>query len=225
MDWETGFKRGPFSDEQAKEFNKLFSDLNGNQFQWLRGFLTGIDPLLQNTTSFTEIKPAESELKQEKSVSADPVWILFGTHTGNSEDLAKQSAKAIGELGFATKVADMGSFKVRELKSIKKLLVIVSTHGLGDPPPEAEELDAYLHSSKAPELKHIDYSVLALGDSSYTEFCHAGIQFDEVLEKLGANRIAKRVECDVDYEDGYALWLQEVISKLTANNQENIQPS
>src|SRR3546814_3955942 len=62
---------------------------------------------------------------------------------------------------------DMGSFKVRELKTIKKLLVIVSTHGLGDPPPEAEEFHAFLHSSKAPELKHIDYSVLALGDSSY----------------------------------------------------------
>ncbi len=225
MDWETGFKRGPFSDEQAKEFNKLFSELNENQFQWLRGFLTGIDPLLQNATSFTELKQAESELKQKEPVSADPVWILYGTHTGNSEGLAKLSAKTIGDLGFETKVADMGSFKVRELKSIKKLLVIVSTHGLGDPPPEAEEFHAFLHSSKAPELKHIDYSVLALGDSSYTEFCHAGIQFDEILEKLGANRIAKRVECDVDYEDGHALWLQEVISKLTATNEGNIQAS
>src|SRR3546814_322381 len=118
---------------------------------------------------------------------------------------------------------DMGSFKVRELKTIKKLLVIVSTHGLGDPPPEAEEFHAFLHSSKAPELKHIDYSVLALGDSSYTEFCLAGIQFDEILEKLGANRITKRVECDVDYEDGHAAWLQKVISKLTADNGGSIQ--
>jgi len=212
MDWETGFKRGPFSDDQAKAFNKLFSELQENQLQWLRGFLTGTDPLLQNaTSSFT------------KPVSADPVWILYGTHTGNSESLAKQSAKAIGEAGFETKVADMGSFKTRELKTIKKLLIIVSTHGLGDPPPEAEELHAFLHSSKAPDLKHIDYSVLALGDSSYTEFCHAGIQFDEVLEKLGANRIAKRVECDVDYEDGHAEWLQEVISKLKADTGESAQ--
>src|SRR5690606_39702912 len=104
MDWETGFKRGPFSDEQAKEFNKLFSELNENQFQWLRGFLTGIDPLLQNATSFTELKQAESELKQKEPVSADPVWILYGTHTGNSEGLAKQSAKTISDLGFETKV-------------------------------------------------------------------------------------------------------------------------
>jgi sulfite reductase (NADPH) flavoprotein alpha-component len=225
MDWETGFKRGPFSDEQAKDFNKLFSELNGSQFQWLHGFLTGIDPLFQNTTSFTELKSAQADLKQTNSISADPIWILYGTHTGNSEGLAKKSAKAIADLGFETKIANMGSFKVREFKTIKKLLVIVSTHGLGDPPPEAEELHAFLHSSRAPELKHIDFSVLALGDSSYTEFCDAGRQFDEILEKLGGNRITNRVECDVDYEDSYTVWLQEVISKLTANKGIAVQDS
>src|SRR5690606_19468527 len=124
-----------------------------------------------------------------------------------------------------TKIANMGAFKVREFKTIKKLLVIGSTHGLGDPPPEAEELHAFLHSSRAPELKHIDFSVLALGDSSYTEFCDAGRQFDEILEKLGGKRIINRLECEVNYKDCETFLLQEVISKPTANHGIAVQDS
>lgn len=43
--------------------------------------------------------------------------------------------------------------------------------------------------------------MLALGDSSYEFFCKTGKDFDEQFAKLGATRIAPRIDCDVDYDD------------------------
>src|SRR5690606_1058545 len=109
-----------------------------------------------------------SEVKSEK------INILFGSHTGHSEALAENLEAQAKERGIEVEVADMASFKIRDLKNIKNLAVIVSTHGLGEPPVQAEDLHKYLHGKKAPNLSHIHFSVLALGDSSYVDFCQTG---------------------------------------------------
>src|SRR5690606_37635265 len=113
-----------------------------------------------------------------------------------------------------TEVLDMAVFKTGDLKTIKNLAVIVSTHGLGEPPVQAEDLYNYLHGKKAPDLSHIQYSVLALGDSSYVDFCQTGKDFDTVLEKLGAKRFIPRQDCDVDYEDGAETWQNSFLDTL-----------
>lgn len=211
MDWETGLKRGPFSGTQIKQLVEVMPGLNIGQVQWLNGYLTGISPLLEDPVLE---KPAFAVSRKSPASGSEPVWILYGTHTGNSERLAKESAKKIERLGMEVKVADMGSFKVRELKNITKLLVIVSTDGEGDPPVQAEGLLEFLHSSKCPDLKHTSYSVLALGDTSYTQFCKTGKDFDTTLEKAGAKRIHERIDCDVDFEDDYGRWIEGVISNI-----------
>jgi len=213
MDWETGVKRGPFSETQIKLLSELVPGLDAGQVQWLCGYLTGIGPLIQKATP----SAAEKQLTNNGSQvsKSAPVRILYGTHTGNSERLAKQSAKRISALGLETKVSDMGSFKVRELRDIKRVLIIVSTDGEGEPPVQAEEFLKFLRSSKAPALNHMVYSILALGDTSYTQFCQTGKDFDAVLEKLGAGRISNRIDCDVDFEDDYERWIKEILSNLT----------
>lgn len=212
MDWETGLKRGPFSDGQVKQLVGLMPELDIGQVQWLSGYLTGISPFLRGVEPLVGVKETlAAGLSESKP---EPVWILYGTHTGNCEQLAKESAQKISALGMGTKVLDMGTFKSRELKNITKLLVIVSTDGEGDPPVQAEDLLEYLHSGKCPELRHISYSVLALGDTSYTQFCETGKDFDTVLEQLGAKRIAGRIDCDVDFEDDYARWIDDVVANL-----------
>ena len=214
MDWETGVKRGPFSETQIKLLGELVPGLDAGQAQWLCGYLTGIGPSLQRATHSVKEGHLINNGSQQFSKS-EPVWILYGTHTGNSERLAKQSAERISALGLETKVVDMGSFKIRELRNIKKLLIIVSTDGEGDPPVQAEEFLQFLHSNKAPSLSHIRYGVLALGDTSYTQFCKTGKDFDAVLEKLGAGRISNRIDCDVDFEDDYDRWIKQILLDLT----------
>ena len=61
-----------------------------------------------------------------------------------------------------------------DLKKINNLAILVSTHGIGEPPVQAEDLHEFLHGKKAFDLSHINYAVLSLGDSSYVDFCQTG---------------------------------------------------
>src|SRR5207248_5897725 len=99
------------------------------------------------------------------------------------------------------------------------VLVIVSTHGEGDPPDTAKELHEFLHGKKAARLENTRYSVLALGDTSYEHFCKTGRDFDERLQALGAQRIHPRVDCDVDYDDSAAAWIDAVLAALARDRQ------
>lgn len=147
------------------------------------------------------------------------VYILYGTHTGNSQELANDVAGKLAEMGLESRVYDMGDFKPGTLKEIDRLLIIVSTDGDGEPPLMAEDLLAYLYRDDAPDLSHISYSVLALGDSCYDQFCQAGKNFDSVLEILGGRRLYSRVDCDVDFEENYADWISQVIPSLLAGQE------
>lgn len=142
------------------------------------------------------------------------IYILYGTHTGNSEQLAKDAAEQIIAAGWRATARDMGDFDPADLCHIFRLLVIVSTDGEGEPPLMAEALLEYLCHPDAPHLGHISYAVLALGDSSYEWFCQAGKDFDAALRKLGARPLTDRLDCDVDYEGNYAEWLASVIRSL-----------
>lgn len=156
---------------------------------------------------------------QSSDINQPPVWILYGTHTGNSEMLAEETADKLKEIGLESKIYDMESIHYDDLINIKRLLIIVSTDGDGEPPLMAEEFLEYLNSDKAPRLGHMKYSVLALGDTSYDLFCQAGKDFDTLLEQLGASRISIRVDCDVDYEDNYDVWVDQVLNALKCSNE------
>ncbi|MDO6519417.1 assimilatory sulfite reductase (NADPH) flavoprotein subunit [Zobellia uliginosa] len=213
MELKKGLERGPFNDRQAEKLSEALSGLDTEQLSWLSGYFSGLGQTLATTAVSADTNegiPAKAlaEAKPEK------LNILFGTHTGNSEALAQNLALQAKEKGLEVEVSDMASFKTRELKKIKNLAVIVSTHGLGEPPVQAEDLHKYLHGKKAPDLSHVHFSVLALGDSSYVDFCQTGKDFDAVLEKLGAKRLAPRQDCDVDYEETAEAWQKTLLDSL-----------
>ena len=63
----------------------------------------------------------------------------------------------------------------------------------------------------------VNFAVLALGDTAFDLFCEAGIQWDEVMEDKGGNRINDRIDCDTDYEDEAEEWLEETIALFVGN--------
>ncbi|MGJ8677337.1 MAG: sulfite reductase subunit alpha [Akkermansiaceae bacterium] len=155
----------------------------------------------------------------QKAVASQPaagqkVSILWGSQTGNSEILAKKTGKALAKAGFTPTVYDMGEYAKDSLSKEDLVLIITSTYGDGDPPDNAMDLHAWLLSDSAPRLEGLQYSVLALGDTDYPDFCKAGIEFDERLAALGAKPIYPRVDCEVDFDDSYAAWRGGVMSAL-----------
>ncbi|MDT0687744.1 assimilatory sulfite reductase (NADPH) flavoprotein subunit [Autumnicola psychrophila] len=211
-------KKGPFNDKQAEKLQEALSGLDSGQLQWLSGYFSGI---IQNAPAVSAT-PQQQNTAAPQAAASKPqkLHILFGSHTGNSEGLAENLATFAKEKGIETEVSDMASFKGRNLKKIDNLAVIVSTHGLGEPPVQAEDLYNFIHSKKAPDLSHMKFSVLALGDSSYVDFCQTGKDFDIALEKLGAQRIGPRQDCDVDYEEDAEAWQNSFINALAQTSDQ-----
>lgn len=144
-----------------------------------------------------------------------PIYILYGTETYNSEDLANRTGDTLGERGMQAVVLDMDDFDHALLPSLGVLLIITSTFGAGEPPGNAEEFHEYVMES-APALPHLKFSVCGLGDTAYDDFCECGKEFDARLEQLGATRIAPRADCDTDFEPPWEAWLQNVLAALAS---------
>jgi len=106
-----------------------------------------------------------------------------------------------------------------QVAHIRNMLIAVSTHGEGDPPAVVEDFYNFMHSPDAPSMKGARFSVLALGDSSYKDYCKTGHDFRKRLLELGSEEISPLVECDIDYEENAMNWVREAVASF-----ENILP-
>lgn len=210
----------PFNQEQVELLNRLIPTLTDGQRTWLSGYIAAIQ------TSATITAPANLVQAAPTTgivpVSAPPVsrevTVLFGSQTGNSSGLSKKLAKKLEEQGLQVTLSSMGDFKPNGLKKIENLLIIVSTHGEGEPPDNAIPLHEFLNSKRAPKLEGLRYSVLALGDTSYEFFCQTGKDFDKRLQELGGTALVPRVDCDVDFDEAAAEWMNEVLASLSSTS-------
>lgn len=158
---------------------------------------------------------AEAIPPQTAGGESVPVTVLFGTQTGTAEGLAKKLLKTLKKRHYDARMANMADYDRGQLSTEKNLLVIVSTYGDGEPPDNAVDFHGWLLGQDAPSLPNLRYSVLALGDSGYPDFCQCGIEFDSRLAELGATRIRDRMDVDVDPDEPYSQWSTEVLAALT----------
>ncbi len=179
---------------------------SGAQRMWLKGYLDAINSALTPAAG-TSTTTAASGL---------PVTILWGSQTGNSESLGKKLTKTLSASGHSPTLRDMASVSAEDLTSISNLLIITSTYGDGEPPDNAAALHAALHAADAPSLSTLNYSVLALGDSSYPDFCKCGQDFHTRLTALGATPLTPIIEADVDYDAPFATWTDLLKTALVA---------
>ena len=113
----------------------------------------------------------------------------------------------------------MDEYDTTNIAQLEDLFIITSTHGEGEPPDNAWDFFEFLEDDNAPNLNHVRYSVLALGDQTYEFFCQAGKDVDALLENLGAERICKRVDCDIDYEEDAEKWMADIINMIDTTSE------
>ncbi|AFQ59196.1 Sulfite reductase (flavoprotein alpha-subunit) [Bacillus subtilis QB928] len=201
----------PFNQEQAELLNRLLPTLTESQKIWLSGYLSAQSVSAQEAAGTPAA--AVSAEAPAPAVSKE-VTVLYGSQTGNAQGLAENAGKQLEQSGFQVTVSSMSDFKPNQLKKVTNLLIVVSTHGEGEPPDNALSFHEFLHGRRAPKLEDLRFSVLALGDSSYEFFCQTGKEFDQRLEELGGKRISPRVDCDLDYDEPAAEWLEGVLKGL-----------
>ena len=202
---------------------------NKEQRIWLSGYLAGFN------TKMVEIE------KKQLGVEADskqlkPIDILYGTQTGNAEQVAQEASALAISHGFEPRVLELDSVTMDQLQNMKTVIIIVATYGEGEMPDNADLFWGALSSSSAPRLSNMRYGVLALGDTSYEHFCQAGKFIDTRLEQLGADRIIARIDCDYDFEDPSSEWLSKTLplakgedskvfgSEIVAKEQKSSKP-
>ncbi|MEC1521089.1 assimilatory sulfite reductase (NADPH) flavoprotein subunit [Neobacillus niacini] len=199
----------PFNQEQAELLNRLLPTFTESQKVWLSGYLAGAA-----SAPLASVLGVPSQQGATEGTASKEVTILYGSQTGNARGLAKKASTTLEGKGFQVTVSAMSDFKPNNIKKVKNLLIIVSTHGEGDPPDNALTFHEFLHGKRAPKLEDLNFSVLSLGDSSYEFFCQTGKQFDARLEELGGTRLYPRFDCDLDYDEPAAEWIEGIISSL-----------
>lgn len=174
----------------------------GPQKMWLQGFIDGLNSTLT---------PSNSSNTNAAVISVGvPVTILWGSQTGNAEGLGKNLAKSLSSKGHSTTLKSMADVSPADLSEISNLLIITSTYGDGEPPDNAASFHAELFAAEVPALASLQYSVFALGDSNYPDFCKCGRDFDQRLAAMGANRLTEIVECDVEFDDAFKAWSEQI---------------
>jgi len=175
------------------------------QRAYLNGFLAGL-------FSRTSVTPGSTAAPAARPL--EPLSILFGSQTGNCENLAKRIAKEAGKRGFAPTIHDLAKYPPAQLAFEKSLLIVTSTYGDGEPPDNAKGFWDFLKSTTAPKLAATKFSLCALGDTNYPKFCGFGKEVDAQFEKLGAARAYPRTDCDVDYEEPFAKWMDGALNAI-----------
>lgn len=194
-------EHAPFTPDQRKALDSMIVSLDPTQKSWLSGYLAAAGASVSSVPATPSPAPSAK------------LTVVYGTESGNSESLADRTVKEAKKRGFQAVMKNMSDIKPADLSKVENLLVIVSTWGDGEPP---ETATAFHKEFMAGDLKlgTVRYSVCALGDTSYEKFCQTGKDFDTRLEALGASRVNPRQDCDVDYEEPYAAWLDAALKAL-----------
>jgi sulfite reductase (NADPH) flavoprotein alpha-component len=193
-------EHAPFSSDQRQTLAVLLAGFDSAQRAWLSGFLAA---------------GGSVDVAQAASAPAigTKLTVLYGSESGNCEELADRAVKEARQRGFQAVMKNMAEVSLKELGEVPNLLVIVSTWGDGEPPdsvlPFYQELIA-----AGSGLSGLRFSVCGLGDSAYEKFCQTGKDIDARLEALDATRVVACQDCDVDYEDAYAAWLERALAAM-----------
>ncbi|MDC8100209.1 diflavin oxidoreductase [Chryseobacterium rhizosphaerae] len=206
------------SETKLNVLKKISGDFSRDEAIWASGYLAGI---AGGSSLTATLPPLSTDANHQNTVKK--ITLAYGTETGNSKKLATGLAGIIKKKGIQVKLADLSQYKPKDLGKEEFFFVIISTQGEGEPPLLAKKFYDYIHENEI-NLTDLKFGVLALGDSSYPQFCKTGEEVDYRFEILGGQRIIPLKRCDIDYEQEAAHWIEQVfetVNKTSDNLSKN----
>jgi sulfite reductase alpha subunit-like flavoprotein len=174
--------------------------------------------------------------------SESPLFILYGSATGNAKQIAKDlAAKYTSLLKNPDTDTYFPSVVCCELDQFKRkgrpvwdqeptvpgtkhgVIVVTSTTGNADPPENAGRFVRFIKRKQGTGVdtpqpfRNCAFAVLALGDTNYDQFCYTGKLVDKKMQELGGTRFVKVACADeaVGMEDTVEPWIGSVLAQVT----------
>ncbi|KAM4064642.1 FAD binding domain-containing protein [Hirsutella rhossiliensis] len=154
------------------------------------------------------------------AVSDRTVLVLYGSETGNAQDMAEELGSLFRRLRFRAVVHELDAADLTALLDHRLVVFVVSTTGQGDMPHNSLIFWRKLLRKKLPPgcLASLRYTCLGLGDSTYLKFNWAARKLIRRLEQLGATTFMDPCEADEQFPDGidgtFVRWADELKSHL-----------
>ena len=147
-------------------------------------------------------------------MSDNSLLLIFGTETGNAEELAEDAANMAKGFDLEATVMDMEDIEPDDISTSKRLIVVCSTWGEGEQPVNAQDLYDNVTETEDGSMDGVNFAVLALGDTAFEFFCESGKEWDTILEEKGGKRVNERIDCDTDYDDYAEEWLEDTLGLM-----------
>ncbi len=159
--------------QQIRKVSSAVEGLNANQLAWVSGYFSGLSANVDNRLQhqITDLADTQSNTqpgahKSPQSQTAEKVAVLFGSQTGNSRTIAESVCAELKSKGADVTLKNLLDYRPQQLKKELKIVLVISTHGNGEPPDEALAFYNFIQSDRAPKLDKLEFAVLGLGGST-----------------------------------------------------------
>ncbi|KEY70950.1 hypothetical protein S7711_00789 [Stachybotrys chartarum IBT 7711] len=137
------------------------------------------------------------------------VLVLYGSETGNAQDMAEELGRLCQRLHFKSEVEELDAVELNRISQSalvqhQLVMFVISTTGQGDMPHNSLLFWKKLLRKKLPPgcLGQLRYTCFGLGDSTYVKFNWAARKLIRRLEQLGATPFFEGYEADEQFPDG-----------------------
>ncbi|WP_334108531.1 sulfite reductase subunit alpha [Methylobacillus sp.] len=133
--------------------------------------------------------------KNETVLDGASLLVAYASQSGFARDLAFRTVDSLQEAGMRAYCLALDDINAAMLGKVSRALFVVSTTGEGDAPDNAR---AFVQRTmpEVASLRQLQYGILALGDSSYANFCGFGHQLDAWLQHVHALPLFDLVQVD-----------------------------
>lgn len=155
------------------------------------------------------------------------LYILYGSATGNAEQIAKDlAAQPLPPVWNQVVCEPLEKYRKYADKWLQHtpggkhgIIIVTSTTGNGEAPENASRFVRYIKRKTTVDqrpFRECAFCVLALGDTNYDQFCNTGKVVDQKMHELGGTRVKPLAMADeaTGLEDVVEPWTESVFKEM-----------